>query len=67
VVKRAASLVQAWTEDLRGRIPDPHLAAEDVRVGVFYTAVQLSTGHVGVACLRRAGRPRPERSGASAG
>jgi uncharacterized protein (DUF4213/DUF364 family) len=53
VVKRAASLVQAWTEDLRGRIPDPHLAAEDVRVGVFYTAVQLSTGDVGVAFTPR--------------
>lgn len=47
------TLVEAWTEDLRARIPDPHLVAEDVRVGVFYTAVQLSSGHVGVAFTPR--------------
>jgi uncharacterized protein (DUF4213/DUF364 family) len=47
------ALVEAWTEDLRQRIRDPHLTAEDVRVGVFYTAVRLSTGHVGVAFTPR--------------
>ncbi len=48
-----ATLVKAWTEDLRGRLPDAGLTAQEVRVGVFYTAVQLSTGHVGVAFTPR--------------
>ncbi len=48
-----SDLVQSWTEDLRGRIRDAHLTVQDVRVGVFYTAVQLSTGHVGVAFTPR--------------
>lgn len=47
------TLVEAWTEDLRARISDPHLVAEEVRVGVFYTAVQLSSAHVGVAFTPR--------------
>ncbi len=47
-----SNLVQDWTEDLRRRIPD-RVVAEDVRVGVFYTAVRLSTGHVGVAFTPR--------------
>ncbi len=47
-----SNLVQDWTEDLRGRIPGP-VVAEDVRVGVFYTAIRLSTGHVGVAFTPR--------------
>ncbi len=47
-----SSLVQDWTEDLHHRIPG-RVVAEDVRVGVFYTAVRLSTGHVGVAFTPR--------------
>ncbi|MCL6498931.1 MAG: DUF364 domain-containing protein, partial [Firmicutes bacterium] len=47
------TLIRAWTEDLRRRLPDAGLTARDVRVGVFYTAVQLSTGHVGVAFTPR--------------
>lgn len=47
------TLIRAWTEELRRRLPDAGLTARDVRVGVFYTAVQLSTGHVGVAFTPR--------------
>lgn len=53
MVATSPTLVQDWTEDLRKRIPDPAPAVEEVRVGVFYTAVQLSTGHVGVAFTPR--------------
>ncbi len=52
-MEREVPLVRAWWEDLRFRIPDRELSAHDVRIGVFYTAVQLSTGHVGVAFTPR--------------
>lgn len=51
--EREVPLVRAWSEDLWFRIPDRELSAQDVRIGVFYTAVQLSTGHVGVAFTAR--------------
>jgi uncharacterized protein (DUF4213/DUF364 family) len=47
------TLVEAWTADLRQRTRGTPLTVEEVRVGVFYTAVQLSTGHVGVAFTPR--------------
>lgn len=42
-------IIQAWTSDLREVLGNEPLTVADVRVGVFYTAVQVSKGHVGVA------------------
>ncbi len=46
-------LVHRWIRDLRGLLGPEPLAASEVRVGVFYTAAQISTGHVGVAFTPR--------------
>jgi uncharacterized protein len=45
-------LVAEWLSDLRRNYLDEPLVS-DVRVGVFYTAVELSTGDVGVAFTPR--------------
>lgn len=47
------NIIQAWTSDLREVLGNEPLTIDDVRVGVFYTAVQLSEGHVGVAFTPR--------------
>lgn len=47
------NIIQAWTSDLREVLSNEPLTIDDVRVGVFYTAVQLSEGHVGVAFTPR--------------
>jgi hypothetical protein len=45
-------LVAEWLSDLhRNYMAEPLLS--DVRVGVFYTAVEISTGDVGVAFTPR--------------
>jgi|FaiFalFF_MnMetaG_3_1042247.scaffolds.fasta_scaffold05774_3 uncharacterized protein (DUF4213/DUF364 family) len=46
-------LVEAWTEALRARLKEEPIPVQDARVGVFYTAVALATGHVGVAFTPR--------------
>jgi uncharacterized protein (DUF4213/DUF364 family) len=46
-------IVQNWISDLQEVLKDAPLAVEDVRMGVFYTAVKLSSGHVGVAFTPR--------------
>ena len=46
-------VVQACLDELGSIIPDQSLTVEQVRVGVFYTAAQLSSGHVGAAFTRR--------------
>lgn len=46
------SIVSEWLEDLRKTYLDDSLVL-DARVGVFYTAVQISSGHVGVAFTPR--------------
>jgi uncharacterized protein len=51
--KVAANLVQAWTGELRGLLRAQPIAVSDVRIGVFYTAAQLATGHLGVAFTPR--------------
>jgi hypothetical protein len=43
------NIVEAWLMDLWCVLEGEPITATDVRIGVFYTAVQLSTGHVGVA------------------
>jgi uncharacterized protein (DUF4213/DUF364 family) len=49
----APDLAHRWIRDLRGLLGAEHLAVSEVRVGVFYTAAQISTGHVGVAFTPR--------------
>jgi len=46
-------LAHRWIHDLRGLLGPGHLAVAEVGVGVFYTAAQISTGHVGVAFTPR--------------
>lgn len=47
------NIIHAWTRDLRDVLGNEPLTIDDVRVGVFYTAVQVSGGHVGVAFTPR--------------
>ncbi len=48
------SIVEAWYQDLQDTLKSTgSLLVADVRVGVFYTAVQLDTGHAGVAFTPR--------------
>lgn len=47
------SLVEAWLTDLWCILEGKSITVTDVRIGVFYTAAQLSTGHVGVAFTPR--------------
>jgi uncharacterized protein (DUF4213/DUF364 family) len=44
---------EMWLHDLREKLHGEPLTASDVRIGVFYTAVRLSSGHVGVAFTPR--------------
>lgn len=46
-------LVDAWTSEVKDAVKDNLVRATDVRIGVFYTAARLSTGHVGVAFTPR--------------
>ena len=44
---------EIWLHDLQEKLCNEPLTVSDVRVGVFYTAVRLSSGHVGVAFTPR--------------
>jgi len=44
---------EMWLHDLQEKLHGEPMAATDVRIGVFYTAVRLSSGHVGVAFTPR--------------
>jgi uncharacterized protein (DUF4213/DUF364 family) len=46
-------IVEAWITDLRRVLHDEPLRVSDIRIGVFYTAAQLSSGQVGVAFTPR--------------
>jgi len=46
-------LIQAWVDDLGAVLGDERVLVSDLRMGVFYTAARLSTGHVGVAFTPR--------------
>ncbi len=46
-------VIEAWQDDLAQVLAGEALAVRDVRVGVFYTAAQLATGHVGLAFTPR--------------
>ncbi len=46
-------LITDWHHDLQTALSAESLTAVDVRVGVFYTAVMLATGEVGVAFTPR--------------
>lgn len=47
------SIVQAWISDLQEVLENEPLTVDDIRIGVFYTAVRLSDGHVGAAFTPR--------------
>jgi uncharacterized protein (DUF4213/DUF364 family) len=46
-------LVQAWTDEVKAAVNDERVLVTDVRIGVFYTGVRLSSGHTGVAFTPR--------------
>ena len=46
-------LLDKWMYGLKGTLEGKDLKVKDVRISVFYTAVMLSTGHVGVAFTPR--------------
>ena len=46
-------LIQAWISDLQEVLENEPLTVDDIRIGVFYTAAQLSEGYVGVAFTPR--------------
>lgn len=46
-------VVKAWLTDLRKVLNGESLSVSEVRIGVFYTAAELSSGHVGVAFTPR--------------
>jgi uncharacterized protein (DUF4213/DUF364 family) len=48
-----STLIEAWIKDLREALDGHHLTVTDVRIGVFYTAAQLSDGSTGVAFTPR--------------
>ncbi|MCB0079523.1 MAG: DUF4213 domain-containing protein, partial [Caldilineaceae bacterium] len=47
------NIIEDWLLDLQQRLGTETLTVPEVRIGVFYTAAQLSTGHVGVAFTPR--------------
>ena len=47
------NLVEAWIADLRRILKAEPLTVSDARIGAFYTAVELSSGDVGVAFTTR--------------
>jgi len=53
VERGGVNVVRTWLSDLRSVLAKEDPIASDVRIGVFYTAAQLSTGHVGVAFTPR--------------
>jgi uncharacterized protein (DUF4213/DUF364 family) len=48
-----SALVESWINAVKTVAHNDNIVATDVRIGVFYTAVRLSTGHVGVAFTPR--------------
>lgn len=46
-------IIEAWIKDLQKILRGETVTVRDVRVGVFYTGMQLITGHVGVAFTPR--------------
>ncbi len=46
-------LIENWLSSLRRFLSDQELFVHDVRVGVFYTGAQISSGHAGVAFTPR--------------
>lgn len=47
------TLVDAWIAEVKDAVNDDDLRVTDVRIGVFYSAARLSSGHVGVAFTPR--------------
>ena len=57
-------LVAEWLSDLRRNFTDEPLVS-DARVGVFYTAVEISTGEVGASLSPSSERSAAETAGSS--
>jgi hypothetical protein len=57
-------IAAAWQADLRHILSTQTLTVTDVRIGIFFTAARLSSGHVGVAFTPREANAstRPVRS-----
>ncbi len=51
--KSHVTVMQAWLDELKRGLDSQLLLTNAVRVGVFYTAAQISSGHVGVAFTPR--------------
>lgn len=49
----ASGVVQRWSHELKDLFGSEKISLGEVRVGVFYTAARLSTGHLGVAFTPR--------------
>ena len=47
------SSIEAWLSDLNQALDGAPVAVSDVRVGVFYTAAQITSGHTGIAFTPR--------------
>jgi uncharacterized protein (DUF4213/DUF364 family) len=47
------TIINAWQKDLARVLNGASLTVSDVRLGIFYTAAQLSSGHTGVAFTPR--------------
>ena len=47
------TIVEAWLGDLERLLTKQPITVADVRIGVFYTAAELSSGEVGVAFTPR--------------
>jgi len=46
-------IIDDWIRGLQQALSSEPIAVRDLRIGVFYTAVELSTGQVGVAFTPR--------------
>jgi uncharacterized protein (DUF4213/DUF364 family) len=46
-------IIEAWLDEMGRVLHDAPLRVDDIRIGVFYTAARLSSGHVGVAFTPR--------------
>lgn len=47
------NLIEQWIQDLETVLDGAELTVDDVRIGVFYTAARLASGHTGVAFTPR--------------
>ncbi len=71
------NIIAAWLEDVACALDREPAVVSDMRIGVFYTAARLASGHVGVAftprdlnntvCCPRSAAAAPAAAAPSAG